>query len=243
MTKAMELYRFRTPPSRCSYLPEETSSLEYSVRDTIEPDRYEALLERGWRRHGRHFFRPACPSCRKCRSLRVDVARFTPSKSQRRAIRKNADVEWELAAPAATADHVRLYNAWHADMHVRRGWRDDRITVEDYRDVFLAGRWSFAREIRYVRRGQLIGVGLVDVLPSALSSVYFFHDPAWRTAAPGTFSILQEIELARQSDRRWLYLGYWIAECQSMAYKANFGPHELLDEYVADDRIAEWTGV
>lgn len=239
--EVMELYRFRTPPSRCSYLPEETSSLEYRVCESMAPQAYAALLERGWRRHGRHFFRPACPSCTKCRSLRVDVAAFEPTKSQRRTLRRNEGVELEIAAPAATEQHVRLYNAWHADMHSRRGWRNDQITLEQYVDVFLAGRWSFAREFRYWRDGELIGVGLVDALPESLSSVYFYYDPTWRPAAPGTFTILKEIETARRTNRRRLYLGYWIEACPSMAYKANFGPHEILREYVSDDDSPDWT--
>lgn len=237
----MEYYRFRTLPSACSYLPSETSSLEYRVCDTIDPHRYESLLERGWRRHGQYFFRPACPACRQCRSLRVDVAAFQPSKSQRRILRRNGDVNVEIAVPDASPRHVELYNAWHADMHARRGWRNDRLTLEQYRDVFLAGRWSFAHELRYVRNGRLVGIGLIDIVPTAISSVYFYHDPAWRPAGPGTFSILQELERARALGRRWLYLGYWIAACQSMSYKANFGPHEVLDEYVSDERAPRWS--
>jgi arginine-tRNA-protein transferase len=241
MPLAVELFRFRTPPSVCSYLSSETASLEYRVHQTIEPLQYESMLERGWRRHGQHFFRPACPSCRQCRSLRVDVTAFAPTKSQRRTLRRNADVELEVAPPDATPQHVQLYNAWHADMHARRGWRGNQTTVRQYADAFLAGHWSFAREFRYWREGRLIGVGLVDAVPAALSSVYFYHDPTWRSAAPGTFSILKEIEFARQTNRRWLYLGYWIAACQSMAYKANFGPHEILEEYVQDEHTPLWT--
>jgi arginine-tRNA-protein transferase len=222
-------------------LPGETASLEYRVCDSIEPEQYEGLLERGWRRHGRFFFRPACPGCRQCTSLRVDVTAFRPTKSHRRVLRKNAAIEVEIATPAATPEHVRLYNAWHADMHVRRGWRSDRATLESYAGAFLAGHWSCAREFRYWSAGRLAGVGLVDMLPGALSSVYFYHDPAWRAAAPGTFSILTEIDAARRTNRRWLYLGYWIAACPSMAYKANFGPHELLDDHVDDECTPAWS--
>src|SRR5436189_123153 len=83
------------------------------------------------RRHGMTFFRPACRECRKCRSLRVDVERFRPTKSQRRAMHRNADVTIELHAPAVTDDHIRLYNAWHADMHVRRDWPLRRTDADE----------------------------------------------------------------------------------------------------------------
>jgi arginine-tRNA-protein transferase len=236
----LELFRFQVPPSSCSYLPQEQSSLEYRVLAHVTDFAFQEMLERGWRRHGRNFFRPACASCRQCQSLRVDVNTFRPTKSQRRAMQKNADVRWEVDQPDVTRQHVRLYNAWHADMHVRSGWRDERITAESYREVFLAGNWPFAREFRYYREDQLIGVGLVDVLPDALSSVYFYHDPAWRPESPGTFTVLKEIEHAQQTGRRYLYLGYWIALCQSMAYKARFGPHEILNVYPNDHEIPNW---
>ena len=116
----------------------------------------------------------------------------------------------EVAEPDVTKDHIRLYNDWHADMHVRSGWRKDQIDAETYAEAFLAGEWEFAREFRYYRADRLIGVGLVDVLPAALSSVYFYHDPAWRPQSPGTFTVLKEIEYAQQTGRRYVYLGYWI---------------------------------
>jgi arginine-tRNA-protein transferase len=125
-------------------------------------------------------------------------------------------------------------------MRSRRGWRHEAVTAEEYAAGFLAGEWDFAREFRYWQDGRLVGIGLVDETPSALSSVYFYHDPAWRPQAPGTFSALQEIAYARNTGRRWLYLGYWIAACQSMAYKANFRPHQILDQYVEDEATPAW---
>lgn len=239
----LELFRFQTPPSSCSYLPQEQSSLEYRVLAQVSDSAFQEMLERGWRRHGRNFFRPACPSCRKCQSLRVDVNTFRPTKSQRKADKKNSDVRLEVAKPSVTQQHIKLYNDWHADMHVRSGWRDDRMDAQTYTEVFLAGNWPFAREFRYYLEEELVGVGLVDVLPDALSSVYFYHAPAWRPDSPGTFTVLKEIEYARQTGRRYLYLGYWIAECQSMAYKARFGPHDILNVYPTDQEEPKWTPV
>jgi arginine-tRNA-protein transferase len=236
----LELYRFQMPPSSCSYLPWEQSSLEYRVLAYVTDSAFEEMLNRGWRRHGRNFFRPACPSCRKCQSLRVEVNAFRPTKSQRRAMKKNADIRLEVGPADVTRQHVRLYNAWHADMHVRSGWRDDRITAETYAEVFLAGNWPFAKEFRYYREDKLVGVGLVDVLPDSLSSVYFYHDPAWRDDSPGTFTVQKEIEYAQQTGRRYLYLGYWIAECPSMAYKNRFGPHDVLNEYPQEHEEPRW---
>jgi arginine-tRNA-protein transferase len=104
----------------------------------------------------------------------------------------------------------------------------------------LLGNWDFAREFLYFDQGRLVGVGLADMTPEALSSVYFFHDPAWRSQAPGVFSVLQQIAYAQQHGLRYLYLGYWVAESQSMAYKSQYRPHEILLRYPHDNEEPEW---
>lgn len=233
--------RVQMPPDRCSYLPDETWSLDYRLVGGLADRDYQELLRRGWRRHGQYFFRPACPRCTKCRSLRVLVGRFSPSKSERRVLRRNEGIRVVVRAPTITNEHLRIFNAYHADMHRRRGWPSRTETAEEYYDAFLSGRYGFAREFLYLRGTQLLGVGLVDVVPHGLSSVYFYHDPEWRDDSPGTFSALQEIRYAQETARAYLYMGYWIAECQSMSYKNRFRPHEILERYPDDREQPVWS--
>jgi arginyl-tRNA--protein-N-Asp/Glu arginylyltransferase len=73
-------------------------------------------------------------------------------------------------------------------------------------------------------------VGLCDWCEQrSLSSVYFFHDPAESRRGLGTFGAMMEIELARRMGIAHYYLGYWIANCSTMSYKASFRPCELLN--------------
>lgn len=232
--------RIVLPRDTCAYLPEESSALEYRVIPDATADDYAELLSRGWRRHGMYFFRPACPNCVKCRSLRVDVRRFRPTKSQRRTLAKNTDVRLEVHRASVTREHIRLFNAYHADMTERKDWPDHQVIADEYYSSFLAGDWDFAYEFRFLREDQLLGVSLVDIVPGAMSSVYFYHDPTWRPSGPGTFTILQEIEYARQAELDSVYLGYWIEQCASMAYKNRFGPHEILEEYIEDELAPDW---
>lgn len=236
----IELLRGSAPPGECSYLPEETASLYYRYLLAVSDVEFEAMLSRGWRRQGACFFRPGCPQCRKCRSLRVDVAAFTPTKSQRRCRRRNDDVRFVVREPRITQRHLDIFNAWHADRHIQRGWRRDTTTAQDYSRTFLAGRFPFAREFAYYRGSDLIGVGLVDATPEALSSIYFYYHPEWRSDGPGTYSALCELDYAKETGRRWLYLGYWIPENASMSYKNRFGPHEILERYIGDDETPVW---
>jgi len=235
-----DLIRFVTDASPCPYLPAESSQLEYRVPATLDAESLERLIERGWRRFGNYVFRPQCQACQKCRPLRIVLADFQPSKSQRRALRRNQHVELSVTQPQVTDEHVALFNAYHRDMAERRQWPDNATSFQDYYDSFIGRPNDFAREFQYREDGRLIGVGIVDVFNKGLSSAYFYHDPSWRKLSPGTFSILKEIEWAKTESLRYSYLGYWIHENQSMDYKARFAPHEILEACVDLDEEPVW---
>src|SRR5262249_26527376 len=74
---------------------------------------------------------------------------------------------------------------------------------------------------------QLVGVGYVDDLPEGLSAIYFFYDPDYRDRSLGTWNILQLLRAAAQRHRPHPYLGYYVAGCPSMEYKARFRPSEV----------------
>lgn len=236
----IELNRFQTLPFDCSYLPGETERLDYRFVAIISADAYAHLLARGWRRFGRALFRPVCPSCAKCRSLRVLVSQFHPSESQRRNLRHNQDLELIVQAPTLTSDHLRVYNNYRLDMHARRGWPVDPMTDTEYRRTYVDNPGDFAREFLFFDKSKLVGVGLADVLPGSLSSISFFHDPAYRRDALGVFAVLKQLQFARDHGLTHHYLGYWISECQSMAYKNQYRPHEILQRFPADHEEPVW---
>ncbi|MCA9086772.1 MAG: arginyltransferase [Planctomycetaceae bacterium] len=227
-------------PSECSYLPGRTSLFEYRLAINLTASRYDVLLEHGWRRFGRTLFRPQCPSCRECVGLRIDVGAWKPSKSQRRALQKNSDLQLTVVRPDVTDEHVELYNVYHEDMQQRRGWRANRTSKDQYYESFVAGRFSFSREFQYRRKGELVGLGIVDMTGTSMSSVYFIHHPAIRGDSPGTMSVAHELLTGQQTKHRWLYMGYYIRDCASMNYKNRFHPHQLLHEYVDDTQPAPW---
>ena len=229
------------PPQTCSYLADETASLVYRVTDDMPTRVYAEMISRGWRRHGHHFFKPACPSCRKCRSLRVNVDTFHPTKSQRRIRNRNTDITWRVQPASVSDAHIDIFNRYHADMSERRGWTAHNVDKYDYFEGFLSGKWEFSKEFVYYKNEKLVAVGMVDILDQCSSSVYFYHDPDYRSDGLGTYSMLCELEYAKAHNIAYHYLGYWIEECQSMAYKSRYGPHELLDEYVDDDEAPSWT--
>jgi arginine-tRNA-protein transferase len=113
-------------------------------------------------------------------------------------------------------------------MATQRGWPSDAISCEQYYESFVSGGGDFAQQWMYFDSDRLVGVALMDETPQSISLVYFFHEPCWRPLSPGLFSVLTQLDYAREQGKRHAYPGYWISENTSMAYKARFRPFERL---------------
>lgn len=224
---ALELQRFVSDEHACEYLPDARAVLEYRLLVRLGPGELDDLLARGWRRFGPVVFRPACPACNECVSLRIKVADFTPSRSQRRARNRCAHLRVHAGPPCVDRERLALYARWHAAREHRRGWDPAPLGAEEYARNFGFADAS-AREVTYRDGDHLVGVGICDETPTAWSAVYFFHDPAYTRLSPGVNHVLSLVERARQQGKPHVYLGYRVLGCFSMRYKASFHPHELL---------------
>ena len=223
------LFRYVAPPSDCGYLPDRRWSLEYEMVTAISAEEYQQRMMQGWRRFGGMMFRPQCPSCQACQSLRVDVAHFRPSRSQRRAHRMNEkDIERRDGPPTVSRAKLTLYDRFHAFQSEDKGWPiHPAKDAPSYRESFVHNP-RFTEEWCYLLRDELIGVGYVDRLPSALSAIYFYYDPTLRHRSLGTWNVLCVIEEAARCRIPHVYLGYYVAGCPSLEYKANFRPNQIL---------------
>jgi arginyl-tRNA--protein-N-Asp/Glu arginylyltransferase len=217
-------------PHSCAYLEREQASLEVRVMLDVTGAETEGLLERGWRRFGPVYFRPACAACSECVSLRLQVDRFAPSKSQRRAARSCAPLRRVVGEPGIDGERLDLYARWHASREESRDWEPNPQTRERYATEF-AFPHPCAREAAFyddAAGGKLVGVGLFDETPRALSAAFFFYDPAYQHLSLGTANVVALVADARASGRSHVYLGFRVAGCASLRYKASFRPHQLL---------------
>lgn len=214
----------RTELYDCPYLPNR-QALQYGfASEALDADLYHALMDRGFRRSGQIFYGMDCPDCQACLPMRVPVATFRASKSQRRTTRKNQDVRAEFAAPTFRTDSYELYRRYLRHQHP--GTPQDE-SEQSFRDM-LYGDVVGSLEARYFVGERLIGVSLLDVCAQSLSTVYHFFEPELRERRIGVFSVLAEIEHARQFQIPYYYLGYWVKNAKTMHYKADYGPHEVL---------------
>jgi arginyl-tRNA---protein transferase len=85
--------------------------------------------------------------------------------------------------------------------------------------------------------GKLVAVGVLDLLPYVVSSVYLFYDPDYAHFDWGKLSAIREIALTREEDYDYYYMGFYIHSCAKMRYKANFMPSYLLDPETYDWNI------
>jgi leucyl-tRNA---protein transferase len=224
----------------CAYLPDLAATTLYRFDERCPASFYQAMLERGWRRFGAHFFRPACVGCRECRSLRVDVAAFAPNRSMSRTWKKNRDLSITLQPVSLADEHLELFDRYHADMNVRRHWHKEPSSASSYYFGFVQGRNEYGHELIFRHGERLVAVALVDLLPRALSAVYCYYDPELRERGLGVFAVLTEIELARRRGIGHAYLGFCVEGNVSVRYKANYRPHEILEGRPADHETPLW---
>ncbi|KAJ7228778.1 arginine-tRNA-protein transferase [Mycena pura] len=104
---------------------------------------------------------------------------------------------------------------------------------------------------------KLIALGVIDILPNCVSSVYFMYDSVrvcphsspdlmafrkeWEEFSLGKLSALREVSLASEiqesgvPEMGWLYMGFYIHSCPKMRYKGDYSP-----SYLADPETYDW---
>jgi arginyl-tRNA--protein-N-Asp/Glu arginylyltransferase len=210
-------------PSPCPYLPGRESRLLLLRPRELTPGSYHLLMDLNFRRLGWGVYRPACDGCTECRQLRLEVETFRPNRSQRRCRRRNSDATATFGRPDPTAEKHVVYRRYLAARH------DGEMTGswDEFAD-FLHEAPPFAREVVYRVGRRLIGAGIVDVEPEAMSAVYFYFDPDLAGRSPGTFNVLWLLDECRRRGIPWLYLGYHVVGGRGMGYKTRFRPHQIL---------------
>lgn len=221
-----------TAPQPCPYLD---GHVERKLFTALQGEHTvtlnDALSKQGFRRSQNVLYRPSCANCSACLSARIRVADFKPSKSQRRIQKRNRHLTRKASTPWATECQYELFREYLNARHASGGMADMDIyefaamieetpvrsrVVEYYRDV----DGGSGRQV-------LSAVCLTDVLEDGLSMVYSFFEPETQANSPGSYIILDHIQIALAAGLPYVYMGYWVPGSPKMDYKANYSALEV----------------
>ena len=224
-----------TAPQPCPYLADrEERKLFTALQGEHAGVLNDTLSKQGFRRSQNVLYRPSCAECSACLSARIRVADFHPSKSQRRAARRNAHLTRRARAPWATEEQYQLFRTYLEDRHADGGMAD--MDVFEF-SAMIEETPVKSRVVEYYApqdgteqnggEDDLIGVCLTDLLDDGVSMVYSFYSPERRRESLGTYIILDHIDIAREAGLPYVYLGYWVPGSPKMDYKARFSALEI----------------
>jgi arginyl-tRNA--protein-N-Asp/Glu arginylyltransferase len=216
---------YATHEHSCSYLKDRSATTIFVDPMLAMNGRiYSELSDFGFRRSGAHVYRPNCRSCQACIPVRIPVDLFQPNRTQKRCLKRNQDVETVLTNNINTDEHYALYESYitsrHADGDMYPPSRDQ------YED-FLSSEWGVTRYLELRQSGQLLGVAVSDRLDQGLSAIYTFFKPDEPSRSLGVLAVLRQVELAKAENLPYVYLGYWIRDCEKMRYKNQYRPLDL----------------
>jgi arginyl-tRNA--protein-N-Asp/Glu arginylyltransferase len=222
MNDHTRLHFYASSPESCGYLPDRKSISAFAnPYMDMDVETYDELIQFGFRRSGAYLYRPHCPSCRECISLRLPVADYRFSRNDRRCLKRNSDIQTKVTKGRFVDEHFHLYRDYINSRH--SGGSMENPSRTDYQR-FLICDWSDTEFIEFRVDNKLLGVAVTDRTRTGLSAVYTFFDPQQQHRSLGHFAILGQIQKCLDEDLAYLYLGYLIKDCAKMNYKARYKP-------------------
>ena len=216
---------YKTTEYNCSYIDKmDAQSLVVTPYKSIDQNIFQDLIEKGFRRSGQYIYKPSCKSCTACIPIRLSVQKFLSSRSQKRIFKKHKHFDVREVSLAFKQEHFDLYSKYQNKRH--SSINNDQNKIDDYNDFLIKSNVN-SKLVEFWDGDILKIVSIIDMMSDGISAVYTFFDPDDEKVSYGTYSIIWLIKWCKTQQLKYMYLGYWIGECNKMKYKTNFKPYEL----------------
>ncbi len=196
--------------------------------DSMTPEQLDLLLADSWRHFGTHFFRYNLgvynDEIRRVIPLRIRLADFEISKSQRRVLRKNEDLRIAIRPVVITGESENLFH-----LHKQRFDHGIPNSIYDFLSREPTTVPCDAREIAVYRDSTLVAVSYFDIGLTATSGIYAIFEPDESARRLGIFTMLKEIEYSIETGRDYYYQGYAYEGESFYDYKKRFSALERFD--------------
>ncbi|XP_073775239.1 arginyl-tRNA--protein transferase 1 isoform X13 [Danio rerio] len=180
---------------------------------------------------------PSRPPCRKAKDIRKERRLQKDQQMQQEAVSSSPNPTPSKSSssnqPKSLEEFITesLPNDPLHRLEFKRFLCDSPLEAETAPDGPDVGYGSFHQQ--YWLDGRIVAVGVLDILPSCVSSVYLYYHPDFSSLSLGTYSALREIAFTRQLQQQspklaYYYLGFYVHSCPKMRYKGQYRPSDLL---------------
>ncbi|MDP6390835.1 MAG: arginyltransferase [Alphaproteobacteria bacterium] len=216
---------YRSGPMPCPYLDGKAEQQLFAeLTEPAAARQFDILSQGGFRRSHQIVYRPACTDCCACVPVRVVAADFEPSRSWRRVINANRDLQVTEVGDQITEEQYRLFRDYTNDRH---GDGDmAKMNRREYAAMVVNSPVDTGLVEFRAPDDRLIAVCLKDRLADGLSAVYSFFAPDEAKRSLGSYVVLWLIGRAHELGLDYVYLGYWVPGSRKMEYKTRFRPIE-----------------
>ena len=196
--------------------------------EQVTPGHLDALLANGWRHFGTYFFRYNIGfldfDIRRVIPLRTRLSEFSLSKSQRRVLRKNQDLEVVIRPIEIDEAAEELFHR-----HKQRFDHNIPDSIFDFLPHDAASAPCETNEVAVYNCGKLIAASYFDLGLRTASGIYAIFEPTEASRSLGIFTMLKEIEFACQAGKEFYYQGYSYEGESFYDYKKRFRGTEMFD--------------
>lgn len=196
--------------------------------ESVSPQQMDALLASGWRHFGEHFFRYNIAfhqyELRLVLPLRIFLAAFVISRSQRRILKKNQDLQIIFRPAAISDEKITLF-----EKHKLRFKNNIPDSLYDFLSAAPAYIPCEAAEVCVYKRGKLLAASFFDVGAKSISAVYAMFDAEETKRSLGIFTMLLVIDYAIKNGKTFYYPGYAYEGNSFYDYKKRFSALEFFD--------------